>query len=244
MANPMVVLRDNLETILPSQANNYLLDIIEGVVMIQRDGLLSFGFALAIFFASSGVLTLMYGFDKTAYQKTFKTRSYLRMRMVAFNLTIILGLLFILSFLLLIIAPVIVSFLKSRFELGEELLLVIKLLRYAIGIGLVYFGITLIYRYGPSMRRRIPFINPGAMLATILSIITSIGFSYFVNNFGRYNELYGSIGALIVLMLWLQFNAFVLLIGFELGSSIAINRDLLLEQTSEPDNFLEQGMEQ
>jgi len=234
-----MVLRENLEAVLPTSANTYLLDIVEGVVMIQRDGLLSFGFALAIFFASSGVLTMMYGFDKT-YKKTFKTRSYLKMRLVAFNLTLVLGLLFIFSFVLLILAPVILSYLDSQFDLGPGLLFTIKLLRYAVGIFMVYLGITLIYRYGPSMHRRIPIINPGAMLATILSIITSVGFSYFVNNFGRYNELYGSIGALIVLMLWLQFNAFVILIGYELDASIAVNRDLLIEETNEPDNFLEQ----
>ena len=237
MGNPIEVLRENLETILPNNANNYLLNIIEGVVGIQRDGLLSFGFALAVFFASSGVLTMMYGFDKT-YKKTFKTRSYLRMRLVAFNLTILLGLLFILSFILLIIGPTILHYLDSKFDLGQGWLFVIKLLRYFIGILMVYVGITLIYRYGPSMHRRIPFVNAGAMLATLLSIITSVGFSYFVNNFGRYNELYGSIGALIVLMLWLQFNAFVILIGYELDASIAVNRDLLLEETNEPDSFL------
>jgi len=219
MGNPIEVLRENLETILPNNANNYLLNIIEGVVGIQRDGLLSFGFALAVFFASSGVLTMMYGFDKT-YKKTFKTRSYLRMRLVAFNLTILLGLLFILSFILLIIGPTILHYLDSKFDLGQGWLF------------------ALIYRYGPSMHRRIPFVNAGAMLATLLSIITSVGFSYFVNNFGRYNELYGSIGALIVLMLWLQFNAFVILIGYELDASIAVNRDLLLEETNEPDSFL------
>lgn len=238
MANPIDLLRENLETVLPNNANRYLLNIVEDVVGIQREGLLSFGFALAIFFASSGVLTMMYGFDKT-YKKTFKSRSYLRMRFVALNLTILLGLLFIFSFVLLIIGPTIMNFLDGIFDLAAGWLIIIKLLRYLIGILLVYTGITIIYRYGPSMHHRIPFINPGAMLATLLSIITSVGFSYFVNNFGRYNELYGSIGALIVLMLWLQFNAFVILIGYELDASIAVNRDLLLEETSEPDNFME-----
>ncbi len=238
MGNPIQVLSENLENVLPNNANNYLLDIIQSVVGIQRDGLLSFGFALAVFFASSGVLTMMYGFDKT-YKKTFKTRSYLRMRFVAFNLTVLLGLLFIFSFILLIVGPTILGYIDQKFDLGNNWLFIIKLLRYSVGIFMVYSGITLIYRYGPSMHSRIPLINPGAMLATILSIFTSVGFSYFVNNFGRYNELYGSIGALIVLMLWLQFNAFVILIGYELDASIAVNRDLLIEETNEPDNFLE-----
>lgn len=88
---------------------------------------------------------------------------------------------------------------------------------------LVYTGISLIYTLGPSMHRRIPFINVGALIATILSLITSLGFSYFINNFGRYNEIYGSIGALIVIMVWIQFNSFILLVGFELNASISVH---------------------
>jgi membrane protein len=100
-------------------------------------------------------------------------------------------------------------------------------LRWLLAILLIYSGITVIYRYGPSMKRRIAFINPGAILATGLSLLTSVLFSFFINNFGRYNEFYGSIGALIIVMVWLQFNAYILLIGFELNASIAVNRDLL-----------------
>jgi len=158
---------------MPKNAYQYLLGIIEGIVGIKREGLLSLGFFLAIFFASSGMLTLMYGFDKS-YEESFKTRGYFKKRLVAVSLTLLLSILFI-----------------------------------------------------PSLRKRIPFINPGSILATILSILTSYAFSYFINNFGRYNELYGSIGALIVIMLWLQFNAFVILIGYELMASIAVNRDLI-----------------
>lgn len=236
-ADYTAMLRENLDTVLPTQANNYLLGIVEGVASIKRDGLRSLGFIFAIIFASSGVLTLMYGFDKS-YSKTFRTRSYLRMRWVALVLTVLLGVLFILSFLFIIAGNLIVSYLDGQFDLGGNWLFVIKVLRYLIGLFIIYSGITLIYRYGPSMYRRTKFFNPGAILATILSIATSIGFSYFVNNFGRYNELYGSIGALIVLMLWLQFNAFVILIGYELNASIAVNRDLLMEETREPNSFL------
>ena len=71
--------------------------------------------------------------------------------------------------------------------------------------------------------------NPGAYVATLFMILVSVLFSYFVDNFGQYNELYGSIGALIVLMIWLQINAIILLIGFELNTSIAVNKDLSIE---------------
>jgi len=192
---------------------------------ILKDGLLSVGFFLAIFFASSGMLTLMSGFDKS-YEETFKTRGYFRKRGVAIMLTILLSTFFIVSFFFLIIGNLILGYLSERWGISDSYMWVIKIIKYLIAFLLIYLGITIIYRYGSSLKRRVPLINPGSILATILSILTSVGFSYFVNNFGRYNELYGSIGALIVIMLWLQFNAFVILIGYELNASIAVNRDV------------------
>ena len=81
------------------------------------------------------------------------------------------------------------------------------------------------------MYRKTGFWSPGAILATILSLATSFGFAFFINNFSKYNEIYGSIGALIIIMIWLQLNAYILLIGFELNASIAVNRDLLEEKS-------------
>ncbi len=225
-ANYMEIIREYLTAALPSSAHTYLIKIIEGIVTIKREGLLSVGFIFAMFFASSGMLTLMYGFDKS-YEESYKERSYLRKRWIALLLTVLLSLLFIASFVLLIIGNILVQYLASKWEFNPMTVQIIHLVKSIVAFILFYLGITVIYRYGPSLKKRIPLINPGAILATILSILTSLGFSYFVDNFGRYNELYGSIGALIVIMLWLQFNAFVILIGYELNASIAVNRDLM-----------------
>jgi membrane protein len=93
-------------------------------------------------------------------------------------------------------------------------------------IVLFYSGISLLYRYGPALKHRMRFFTPGATLATILSLATSLAFSYYVNQFGTYNRFYGSLGAIIVLMLWLQINAMIILIGYELNASIIVNRAL------------------
>jgi membrane protein len=82
------------------------------------------------------------------------------------------------------------------------------------------------------MRRKLPFFSPGAVLATLLSMLSSIIFSTYVDNFGNYNKLYGSIGTIIVLMLWMQLNAMILVFGFELNASIALNRQLQEERVS------------
>ena len=88
------------------------------------------------------------------------------------------------------------------------------------------------------MKRRISWFNTGAVLATMLSIATSVAFSFFINSFGRYNEIYGSIGALIVLLLWLQINVFIILIGFEFNACIAVNMARIIK-----DNTIEEREE-
>ena len=85
------------------------------------------------------------------------------------------------------------------------------------------------------MHTRLRFFSVGSTVATFLSIITSLLFSYFINNFSTYNKLYGSIGTLIVIMLWLYYNSLVLLIGFELNASIEINKQLKNEIQKETD---------
>jgi membrane protein len=212
---------------LPDNAANYLIDIITGITSIKRGGLLSLGFLLSTFFAANGMLSLMFGFDKS-YDKTFKKRSYLKKNLIALMLTYLLFTMFLVSVIFIIVGDNVINLVLGSNDWDESIFS--SGLRWILALVLIYTGITIIYRYGPSMYRKINFWNPGAIMATILSILTSVLFSFFINNFGRYNEIYGSIGALIIVMVWLQFNAFILLIGFELNASIAVNRDLLADK--------------
>ena len=220
------MISDSSENVLPANAHEFLMNIIYDVTSIKRKGLLSAGFFFAVFFSASGMLTLMTGFDKT-YDTTFKVRNYFKKYGIAILLTIILGLLLLGSLVLIILGNPFFDLIANKNTLPISTEMIIKFLQWFVAFALLYIGVTIIYKYGPSMYRRANFINPGSLLATGLSIITSIGFSWFVDQFGKYNELYGSLGALIVILLWLQFNAFILVIGFELNASIAVNRDLL-----------------
>jgi membrane protein len=87
-------------------------------------------------------------------------------------------------------------------------------------VGLIFYSIAFIYKYAPAVHKRWKLVSPGTILATFLSIMATIGFSYFVNNFGKYNALYGSIGTIIVFMVVIYINSLVLIIGFELNVSI------------------------
>lgn len=219
------VLLNSLVNIMPKNAHDYLSNIINDITKIKRQGLLSIGFLLTLYFSSSGMLTLMAGFDKS-YRASFSRRRFYYKRLIAINLTLLLGLLMVFSIFSIIVGDLIFNNINEKYHLPFSMSLIITFFRWCITILLVYSGISIIYRFGPSLRKKLPMLNPGSVLATILSILSSILFAYFVNNFGKYNELYGSIGALIVIMVWLQINAFILLLGFELNASIAVNRDL------------------
>ena len=219
------MLNVELRGVLPKSAHEYIFSIVDDITSIKRDGLLSLGALFALFFSSNGMLTLMSGFDKV-YNDTFKDRHWVHSRIIAIGLTVVLSLLLIVSLILLVMEGKVVEYLRDSLHVSDSLLVSFSVFNWMFAIFMVYTGITIIYAYGPSMHRRISFINVGAITATVFSLLTSLGFSFFINNFGRYNELYGSIGALIVIMIWIQFNSFIILAGFELNASLAIHKTI------------------
>lgn len=226
------MMSEQLQGVIPQSAHDYIFSIINDITSIKRDGLLSLGAILALFFSSNGMLTLMSGFDK-AYNHTFKPRSWLYSRLIAISLTVVLTFLLIISLVMMVVENKVMDYLKEIYHISDGLLFSFSLLNWIFAIFMVYTGISLIYTFGPSMHRRIPFINVGSLIATVFSLLTSLGFSYFINNFGRYNEIYGSIGALMVMMVWIQFNSFILLVGFELNASISVHRTIRYKKLKE-----------
>lgn len=204
---------------------NLFSETIRDIITTPRYGLLSLGFFLALFFASNGMMAMMAGFQKS-YNRTFRKRTSIKTRMVAIGLTFLLGGMLIASVLLIILGDIILA--KVTTALGWDWFtkFSFRTFRLFMFLALFYFGISVIYRYGASTVKRFSIFSPGATLATTMSILSSFAFSYYIENFSQYNKLYGSIGTVIILLLWLQINAFILLAGFELNASIAVNRDL------------------
>ena len=227
-------LENQLLSILPGNAGEMVFDTLDDLANNRRPELLSIGFLLAMFFASNGMMSMMRAFEK-ANMETFKKRSPIRKRMVGIALTFILGGLLSASSILLILGNTFLKTLDTVFEFNVLSELSISSLRYLAIIILFYFGIAFIYRFGVPTRRRISLFSPGTTLASILCIVISLAFSFYVDNFNTYNKLYGSIGTIMALMLWIQMNCIALLIGFELNASIAVNRDLRAVRPEEED---------
>ena len=230
----LAILRFQLTSLLPSTTGangeatgmgTYLYDTVVEISTQTNYRLLSFGFFLAIFFASNGMISMMRGFEK-AHIDGFRKRNIIQTYAVAILLTIFIGLLFIASLVFIVLGEQLIFWIGGYTDYKEVQTFGLFLLRWTGVLALVYIAIGLLYKYGAALRRKISIFSPGTSVATVLSIIISLAFSIYVNNYGAYNKLYGSIGVIMALMLLIQLNALALLIGFELNASIASNLDL------------------
>jgi membrane protein len=207
-----------LKDVLPNNAYETIRLTVEDLVSERRGSLLSFGFIVALFFSSNGVNSMI-----NAFNTTYKTRSRsaITQRLIATGLTIILSMLLITAIALIIFSELVLDFMIDKGVLNIDLTYFLLVFgKWVTIVALIFCAISFLYYLGPAKETRWRFITPGSTLATLLTLATSVGFSYFVNNFGHYNKVYGSIGTLMVIMLWLHFNSVILLVGFELNASI------------------------
>ncbi len=210
-----------LGNILPHNAYQATKSTLEDIIKHQRGGLLSLGFLLALYFSTNGINSMMDAFNECFH--VVETRSALKQRIISLFLTIIITVLLVFSTILLIFSETVISYLLQLGFFKDIFMYYILIIgRWIVVIGMFLIGISILYFFAPAKRKSKSIITTGAVVATILSLLTSIGFAFFVNNFGKYNKLYGSIGTLIVILLWIYFNSLILLIGFELNASITM----------------------
>ncbi len=210
---------DLLQSILPKNAFAAIQETIIEILMIQRGNWLSFGFLAAFIFATNGIVSVIVAFNGTIH--AIETRSWINQRFVALILVVILTLLMTISIALITVSQTIMNYMVDNGYLQKNLTYYLLFGgKWLVICGLIFFAYAFLFYLAPARKTKFRFISAGGTLATILTIITTIVFSYYINNFGKYNALYGSIGTLIVVMLSFYFNAFILLIGFELNVSI------------------------
>ena len=202
-----------------SSTYKFILDIINDLLS-QHVGVFSFGFLLLLFYASNAMTGIIRSFDKSIMQnKPF----FLHQRMRAIRLTIILFLLVFASLLVLIGQDQLTTLLREIFNIKRKTIIPYwNSVRWGVIILLLFFGNAFIYKYAPLIKEKWSLMSPGALLSTLLMLLTTLGFSYWVNHFSSYNKIYGSIGTVLVVMTLVYINALILLIGFELNVSIEL----------------------
>ncbi len=207
------------ESVLPSNVYSFLESTIVDVVTRRSGTLLIFMFLATVLFSTNGIHSLIHSFVVSAHD--FKARSWIEQRKISIVLLLILHSLIYLAGGLIIFGKFCVESLVDAGLIESGLVYYILIIfKWLLSTVLLFIGISFLYWLAPARRSEFTFISAGSTLATLLFISTSLGFSAYVNNFGQYNKLYGSIGTLMVILIWLYLNSIALLIGFEINLSI------------------------
>lgn len=208
----------SLQGVLPGGALGIITDQLKSLASASNKSLgfgFAFGLIVALWSANSGVKSLFEAMN-IAFEETEK-RSFLKLTLISFAFTVGALVLGICLLLVVGVAPVLMNYLPA----GNWTPTLIAILRWPILLVLVAIAVTLIYRFGPS--RRAPkwrWLNWGAVTATIVWAVASWAFSYYLQNFGDYNATYGSLGAVVGLLMWLWISIIILIVGAELNSEI------------------------
>lgn len=189
------------------------------------------GFVLMLYYASNSVNAILIGFNES-YHFEYQGNWLIR-RLVSMILLLVLGTFMVVAVLLIMFSGVIIDFLEQfKFISSGVFPWILNIARWLIAVFLIYTSITTLYNVGEMPRRKWRFVTVGATFATLFFIIGSIGFAYFINNLAQYSKLYGSLGTFMVLLIWLNFNFVILLLGYELNTSIGKAKSVFsLEQT-------------
>ena len=214
--------------IIPSRVyNKEVLKFVDSFIYDTKIGLLSFGLLFSLFFASNAMMGLVRSFNRKYVG--FEKKRGLNKRWMAIKLTMLIFGLVLGYFVLLISQGALLKMIVTDKGWRD----VIYYTRWLLIVMLIFFAVGFIFKYAPSVEKRWKLMSPGTIITTLLSIISTFGFSAFVNNFGRYNVLYGSIGTVMVVMALIYINSLAILIGFELNVSIKSLKAISLQRVEE-----------
>jgi membrane protein len=212
-----------IQSILPASTYVVVQRIIEDIITIKHGGLLSFGFAFALVFSTNGIVALIDAFNVSIHVE--ESRSWLMQRAVALVLVVSLFFLVTIGVSLMTVTHRLLDFLVLReFMVQGWLYYLVNFGKWVVILGVFYFAYSFLYFWGPSKKSQYRFISAGASLATVLSILLTTGFGFYIDHFSRYNALYGSIGTLPIIMLMIFCYSLVVIIGFELNVGIVAAR--------------------
>ena len=219
---PIVDLQETLmeliSTILPPNTNEIAFSTIYDIINNPRSGLLSIGFILTIFFATNGVNSLIEAFNSSYHIN--ESRSIVKQRLLSLGITFLLSCILMITILLIMFSKTVVNYLITAEIIENKSIEYILFGKWMVIIIMLFVGISIIYHFGPTIKKKFQLFTPGSIISTCLIIVTSSFFNYYISNFAEYNKVYGSIGTLIIILLWMYINSIILLIGFELNASI------------------------
>lgn len=209
------------QNMLPENAYGFFETTIVDVITNRSGTLLVVMFLATVIFSTNGIHALIHAFNVSVLD--FESRTWLQQRKIAVILLTFVLIMFTAASALIILSRAVVERLVEMGVLELNLVFyVVMVFKWILIVAMLFFAISTLYYLVPARRRDFRYISPGSILATTLFILTSLAFSAYVNNFGQYNKLYGTIGTIIVILIWFYLNSVALLVGFELNISIRV----------------------
>lgn len=206
-----------IDELLPAQTHDFFYPVIEDIATNPRTGLLSFTLILALFTMANGVSAIFSAFEYSVHVTI--NRGYIRQYIISVGVAILLSLILILTLGGIAYGEFLINWLKSDTLIDNDLFW-ISVVQYLFFVVMLYVIVAALYYFGVQKRGSKGFWSIGALATTVLILLTTYGFGVYINNFSKYNELYGSIGALLIMLFYIWFNANLLLLGFELDQSL------------------------
>ena len=191
--------------------------ILRDIMETSHQGLLSSGFILSILLMTNGINAILGGFEMSAHITI--TRGFFRQYFISLAISLVLSMILLITVAAIVIAEVMIQKINIRGYVAD--VSVIEWSRYGFILLMILITTSILYKFGAKETSSIAFISYGAVFTTILIVISSYIFGIYVTKFAKYNELYGSIGTLLVLMFYIWINCMVLLLGFELNATIS-----------------------
>ncbi|MET0213942.1 MAG: YihY/virulence factor BrkB family protein [Vicinamibacterales bacterium] len=204
--------------LLPPEALTLITDQLTKISGSEDTGLMTLGMLLAVS-SSSAALTAIIDTLNRAYGIE-EGRPWWKVRLTAIGLTIGVALFILVSFALVLVGPTVATRLAAEWHLGPVFEWTWKILQWPLVFGLVCVGFALIYYFAPDAAQDWIWLMPGSVTATALWLLASLGFKYYVANWGKYTETYGLIGAVMILLLWFYISGLAILIGAEMNAEI------------------------
>lgn len=204
--------------ILPPHTKNFFEPILLDIAANPRGGLLSLTLLFAIILTANGVNTIFTGFEYSYHTST--TRTIVRQYIIALGVSILLAVILIITTMVIIYYQFTINNLDQKFIFTEDNSWISSLGSYLFFVALIYSIIAILYYFGTKEGRDYRFFSAGALMTTILFIILTYFFGIYINNFSTYNQLYGSVGALLIMMVYIWLNSNLLLLGFELNAAL------------------------
>jgi len=220
LANPELISRlvDMMSGAVPPDVINIIRDQLIRIAQGDQGGIMTFGVLAALWSSSSALVSLSDALNR-AYGVE-DSRGWMKRRLIAIVLTIGVAAFIIISVALVLVGPQAADWLAARLGLSEVFTWAWRILQWPLVFVLVVLAIGLIYYFAPDVEQDFVFLTPGSVLAAILWLLASLGFRFYVVNFGSYNETYGAIGGVMVLLLWLYISGLVVIVGAEMNAEI------------------------